>query len=962
MSSKRIGWMKSGVVLGLALLVTSATVAAQDAPAPPATPSQKAASMFRDAESLRLTGGREKDAAELFESLVRNYGTSNLVPEAWAKAAIIYMSVDPAKSAQLMQMLKARFPNSQHTLSVYWAATASANGRDSKVPRAERIKLTEEYLDRYWAQPNFMTAVQFLMDNLLAEGRTEDADALMSHVLAESTDEGVGGVINLIQRGAGGRKDHENVAKVWGEAADTMPNEMPAYPVLRLLQIRHLIAGEFYEPAMKLTDELIRDRAKSEYGAYSALEVKPRILSAQEKNEEAAKALQSAIGTYSIFVLARHQERLAELEATNGREGAAIEILQRLADEPVWPWRKLELLDKIHDLHIKIGNVENANAVNDQLVKLFPESRTALLRDLRSVNNLLRAERNDDAATLLLRAMQTYKGYPSAAEAAMPYLARMGDRANETRQAFIAAWPASPRADEATKAMGQEPAADSPAQQAKAVHEEYKSFAKENNVDAARRRIDRLLAEFPSSPLGGAAALELADALQKAGRPEMAGELWLVFAEKLPYHQQAEDRLQKAGAAFSGVAKPAEAIVAYRRLYDRFRDSRSWEGYVTSTAGSLAAMDKLADARKLISDAANSVGGGVVGTHILAWYPRRLEGQEQWTEAADEMLKLLGANAANPAYRSLTGELFRWLVVSNKKDKEVELLTNLATRYEGWDEGDRIRISLAGTYGRMGQAANGVKLLEEIMKRNKYEIGASGPGMLQHLSKWSRGLFTGTVGAQPMDRVISDMSGGHDNYLHAHTAENMIDYVLLLNEPAAYIERAKGRLQNLVKQARKRPPNYRSGIPYKTPNITKPTAHPLPEQRGIYGIVWQIQEGHRRLGDRSNQFDQALWFDVYQLWPNYYMNDERLCNAARSIYGRDNARFAQALRLLQQNYTVGTNKLLWEPYILDAQARHERYNGAKSKAKDMYGAIVKNYPHHALADGALKAYQELGGR
>ena len=89
---------------------------------------------------------------------------------------------------------------------------------------------------------------------------------------------------------------------------------------------------------------------------------------------------------------------------------------------------------------------------------------------------------------------------------------------------------------------------------------------------------------------------------------------------------------------------------------------------------------------------------------------------------------------------------------------------------------------------------------------------------------------------------------------------------------------------------------------------------------------------------------------------------ERLCNAARSIYGRDNARFAQALRLLQQNYTVGTNKLLWEPYILDAQARHERYNGAKSKAKDMYGAIVKNYPHHALADGALKAYQELGGR
>lgn len=965
MTTRRSGLISSGIVFLLAALVVATTVVAQDAPtapAPPATPSQKARSIYNDASSLMRTG-RGKEAAELFESLVRNYGTSNLVPQAWAQAAIIYMSVDPAKSEQLIKLLKSRFPNSQHTRTVYWAALDRASKRDSGVPQKEQIKLAEEYLDRYWAQADHMTAIQYLVDSLLAEKRVEDADALLSHVLAEASDEGLGPVINLIQRGAGNRKDHDNVAKIWGEAADNTPEEMPAYPVLRLLQIRHLLAGQEHDEALKLTEALIRDRAKSEYGAYAALEIKPAIFAAQEKHQEAVTALQAAISTYAVFVLDRHHLRLADYQAAVGNDAAAIEILRKLAAEPDWPSSKLAMLDKVHDLYLKIDSLENANDVNQQLAAMFPESRTALSRQLRSVGNLLKAERLDDAVARMHGIMQTYKPHPWAGESVFPNLARFGDKSNEMREAFIAAWPASIRADEAAKAAGKEVPADSPAQRAKKLFDEYKSYAEENNIDAARRRIDQLLADFPSSTLGASAAVELADALDKAGRPEMAAELWLLFAEKAPYHQQAEDRLQKAGAAYNGVAKPDQAAIAYQRLYERFRDSRNWQQYVNSTASALAAQDKLADARRHLKQAADSLGGGVVGATILAWYPQWLEGQEKWEEAASEMLKLLDANAANPAYRPLTGDLFRFLVVTGNKAEEVKLLSNLANKYEGWDEADRIRISLAGTYGRMKETAKAVKLLDEIMKRHpKYHLGASGPGMLQHLSKYSGGLFRGTVSFHPVSRVNADMSGGYDNCLYANTAESMVDYVLLLNEPAMYIERAKGRLQQLISQGRKRPPNYRSGIPYKTPNIPRPTAHPLPEQRAIYAIVAQIENGHRQLNDRDNRFDAALWFDVYQLWPNYYLNDERMTSAARALYGRDNRRFAQALRILQQHYSVGNNKLIWEPYVLATQASYERNNGSKSKAKDLYGMIVKTYPHHELADSALKAYQELGGR
>ncbi len=961
MKRLRSSWIVMGVA-ALAAVVMAASSMAQEAAPAPQTPSQKARTIFSDAKSQSQTG-RSKEAAELYESLVRNYSTSDLVPEAWANAINIYRSVDPAKSEQLEKAFMQRFPNSQHALGVYWGAVQRANGRDSKVPREERIKVTEEYLNRYWAQANFMTAIQYLLDNLLAENRTEDADALQSHVLAEVRDESLGTVINMIQRGAGGRKDHENVAKVWGQAADTIPSEMPAYPVLRLLQIRHLVAGELYDEAMKLTDELIRDRARSEYGAYAALEIKPSILVGQKNPEEASKALGSAMSTYNVFVLDRHRERFAELEAENGRIDSAIDILTRLAEQPRWPSQKLSLLDKVHDLQLKQGNVDAANQVNNQIVTLLPETRTSLYRSLRSMNNLFKAERAEDAAAVLRQVMQTYKGHPTVADIVYPNLERFGDASNALRAEFVTAWPASPKADEATKAMGQEPAKDSAAAQAQIIFEEYQSFAKESNIDAARRRIDRLIAEFPSSPLGAAAAVELADALDKAGRPEMAGELWLLFAEKAPYNNSAEDRLNKAGAAYSGVAKPAEAMPAYKRLYERFRDSARWDSYVFAVAGNLAAQDRLDEARKHIREAANSVGGGVVGTHILAWYPRRLEGQEQWDEAAEEMLRLLGENISNPAYRSLTAEAYRWVVVTNKKDKEIELLNKLANRYEQWDEADRIRISLAGTYGRMGKTSEAVKLLDEIAKRHaKYEIGASGAGMLQHLSKWSRGLYQGTVGLQPVDRVGADMSGGYGNYLYAHTVEDMVDYVLLMNEPAAYLERAKARLVKLVRESRKRQPNYRSGIPYKTKNIPRPNNHALPEQRGIYGIVGQIYEGHRRLGDRNNPFDPALWLDVYSLWPNHYMNDERITSAARSLYSRDNNKFKQAYGILLKNYTVGNNRLLWEPYVLSSQAHHERYSGAKSSAAALYGKIFKSYPHHELADGAFKAYKELGGR
>ncbi|GAG35030.1 unnamed protein product, partial [marine sediment metagenome] len=245
--------------------------------------------------------------------------------------------------------------------------------------------------------------------------------------------------------------------------------------------------------------------------------------------------------------------------------------------------------------------------------------------------------------------------------------------------------------------------------------------------EAARRRIEKLFKEYPSSSHGFTACAELAKALKEADKVELAAELHLLGAKHDPYSRWAEGWLREAGAAYNGVAKPDKAWPAYDMLVKKFRYSRYWRDYVHTAAGTLANQDKLQQASKLVVQASKSIARGPQGADLEAFQARRLERQEKWADAAEEMLRILGSNASNPAYRPLTGEAYRFLVVAGLKDQEGQLLENLANRYEGWDEADRIRISLSTTYARAKKAAKAVKLLEGVQKRHpKYEVGACG--------------------------------------------------------------------------------------------------------------------------------------------------------------------------------------------------------------------------------------------
>ena len=236
-------------------------------------------------------------------------------------------------------------------------------------------------------------------------------------------------------------------------------------------------------------------------------------------------------------------------------------------------------------------------------------------------------------------------------------------------------------------------------------------------------------------------------------------------AQASPLHRNTETWLKDAGVAYNGVAKPDKATPAYDVLVKSFRFSPYWRDYVHTAAATLDNQSKLDEAVKVVVEAAKSLGNGPQAADLEAFQARRLERQEKWADAATEMLRILGTNASNPLYRPLAGEAYRFLVVADQKDAEVKFLEGLAARYEGWDEGDRIRISLSTTYARDKKAAQAVKLLEEVAGRHQaYEIGACGHDMIRYLSKYSRGLFGGTVGVHPVQRVADDMSGP-DYYL-----------------------------------------------------------------------------------------------------------------------------------------------------------------------------------------------------
>jgi len=954
----------------------------------PLTRADKARKLFSDATSLTQTG-RGLEGAAMFESMAKQYPTNENVPEALARAINSYYASQEPKAQALIDVMRKRFPNNQYTVAAYWRPVQVKCHRDSKAPLDEQIRLLEIYLDRYWAQAHFYEAIEMLARALLRTGNVRELDALLSHALAETSAESTGNMINMIQRACGGRKDFANMAKVYGEAARNMDaKKEPAAMAVRLLEISYLrragllededkkdeakvaAAAKSLHEALKKTEQIIRERPKSEHAAYCALQMKPAILADQGDPAGAAAALRSALETFGIFALKRHWEKLADYETAAGNLQAAIEILTRRIAEPDWPNKQEGLLRARHDLQVKAGDLDGANATNKEIIQLLPGTRVAVYAELRIVSNLLVAERFAEAQEALSAVMKAYPGDADLAAMVLGYVNRFSsvnrpDELKPLRDQFLARYPASAQADEVRKALGQ-PVADTPTAAAQALFDEYLSFAKESNVDAARRRIDRLFKEFPSSGHGAAAAAQLSDALKNAGKVELHAELNLLIAEQCPYYSWAEARLKDAASAYNGASRPEEAMKAYRRLVKDFRFSQDWNGYVPWAAGTLDSLGKLPEAQALIDEAARPLGASPEATDLRAYMVRRLERQETWGEAADQMLQLLGTNAANPAYRPLIAEAYRFLAVAANgdkayRDKEAKLLADLATRYEGWDEADRIRISLAGTYARMRDDANAgkaIRLIEAIQKGHpNYELGASGHGMLAHLSKYSRGLYGGTVGRHPVDRVSDDMSGGWGNYLYAHVAEDMIDYTLLLNKPQAYVDRLKQQLARLVKSKPDRPRNYKSGLPYRTKNVPRPAWHPWPEQRRIYGLVNRIDDGMRRL-EPGQRIDPALWLEVYPLWPHHYMNDERMRSAATSLCGRDKARFQKALAILQKEY----NPLVWEPYVLAAQARHERYSGAASKAIALYRAIIAKYRDHTVADGAAAAIKDMGGR
>ncbi|HOI54263.1 MAG TPA: hypothetical protein PLP01_03355, partial [Phycisphaerae bacterium] len=176
----------------------------------PLTRAQKAQKMFSDASALGQTG-RGREAADLYESLVKEHPTSELVPEALSKASIYYGGRGTPNGKKMFDAMRKTFPNSQHNVAMLWAEVERVAGRDSKAPVKERIALLEEYLDTYWGQPHFGDAVQRLAQALILDGQTENADALLSHALAETAPEDLGNLINMIQRGSSGRKDFENL-------------------------------------------------------------------------------------------------------------------------------------------------------------------------------------------------------------------------------------------------------------------------------------------------------------------------------------------------------------------------------------------------------------------------------------------------------------------------------------------------------------------------------------------------------------------------------------------------------------------------------------------------------------------------------------------------------------------------------------------------------------------------------
>ena len=985
----------------LAIILVAAPVASataqrtpaanQQAPAAeapkPLTRAQMAGKQFRDATSL-WQNSRPLEAAQMYEALPKRYPASNLVPQALAMAVTYYYAGAEAKATPLITLLKRRFPNNQWTIRAYWRPVEVKCRRDSGEPLDQQIALLEEFLDRYWAQYRFGDAIERLASLLLKAKQIDDLDKLLSHALAEADPKSTGSMINMIQRACGGRKDYENMAKIYGQAARNIDAKTaPAAMAVRLLEISYLrragvldkeagkdpekveAAKKLLQQALKKTEQIQRERPKSEHAAYCALVMKPAILSDQGDAAAAAKALREGLDAFGIFALDSHWDKLAEHEAAAGQYQAAADIMTKLLAATHWPHEQRQYLTKKHAWQMQASDVDGANRTNAELVRAFPNTREALAAELRSAGNLISANRLPEAETALSAIIRAAKPDAYAAAMMSGYVARFAgaagnDAAKSLREQFIERFPASTRAGALREALGL-PVADTPTTQAKALFDEYKSFAQESNVEAARRRIDRLFKEFPSSEHGVLAAVELSDALKAAEKPELAAQLNLQLVENNPYYHYAEQRLRSAADEYVGASLPAEAMKAYQKLVDRFRQSVNWQRYyVNAAAGNLDAQGRLSEAQALVERVAGTLGNGPEATSVRAYMVRRLETQEKWQEAADGMLRLLGANAANPAYRPLTSRALRFLVVAGGKDpeykkKEAKLLEDLATRYEGWDEADRIRLSLSGTYARAGDGARAVKLIKDIQKRHpKYELGAGGRWQVQHLSKYSRGYFDGTVGFHPVLRVGNDMSGGWGNYLYAHTAEDMIDYALLLTQPPAYVDRMRKQLGRLIKSKPSRPRNYKSGIPYRTKNVPRPRWHPWPEQRKVYHMVSRINEGLHRL-EPVQRIDAALWLEVYPLWPHYYMNDERIRAAAATCIGRgDKAGSQKALGILNKEY----NNQVWEPYILYAQASYYRHASSSSKAIGLYRTVATKYRDHELAARSAQAVTDMGGR
>jgi outer membrane protein assembly factor BamD (BamD/ComL family) len=959
----------------------------QQQPEKPAklTRAQKAHRMYSAATSL-WQGKRRIEAAEMYEAMIKAYPTSERVPEAMARAISLYYGSQEPKAQTLINIMTKKFPNNQHAVTAYWQPVAVKCSRDSKEPLDLQIALLEKYLDRYWAQAHFSEAVEYLARALLRSGKIKELDAFLTHVLAETGPEGTGHMINMIQRSCGRRKDHINMAKVYGGAAKNIDAKEPAVMPLRMLEIGYLLAAgriadkdkakesdeskkaraDALDMALKRAEKIVFERPKSEYAAFCALQLKPSILSLQEKSAEAANALRSALQSFSLFALKGHKEKLAEYEVAAGNFREAAKVMAELLSGTNWPAKQYAYLGLRHGHLYRAKDIDGANTVNSQIAEAFPRTRAAIGAELRTFGNLVVATRFDEAKAKLRSLMDAYKNDAAVAAMIFPQLGRFPGEVHAAdtkaiREQFIGLFPASAAADEVRKLLKM-PIASSPTAQAKALFAEYQGFAKESNVDAARRRIDRLFKEFPSSDEGRKAAYELADALAKAGKPEMAAELNLLASEHCPLATYTEERLRSAAAAFNGAAKPEEAMKAYRKLVSAFRYSTYWERYVRGAAGTLDSQSKTGEAERLVNAAAKPLGNGPEATSLRAYMARRLEGQDDWKGAADKMLDVLGSNASNPAYRSLIAQAFRFLVVAGSGDatykkKEQKLLADLAAKYEGWDEADHIRLSLCGSYARDKQAAKAIKMLKGIQKKHtKYDLGAHGEPMVRHLSKYGRGLFQGTVGYHPVSRVNAEMSGGWGNYLYAHTAEDMIDYVLMLNDPKAYLDRMRKELGRLIKTKPKRKRGYKSGLPYKTKNVLRPRWHPWPEQRRVYHMVSRIANGYRRLQQRM---DSALWLQVYSLWPHYYMNDERVRAAAGALIGRgDRAGTQKAMSILQKEY----NKSVWEPYILYAQANYLRNHGGSSKALQLFKTLATRYRDHEYAARAAQAYKDLGGR